>query len=186
MAKLPESRGSMSDTAELVGRAREGDQAAFATLYDRHARLIRAICFDATAHLASAEDLAQDVFLRAYQKLGQLRDDERFMPWLCEIARRAGHDWRRSARRDGKHLTTAQQVDRATPQEAPQIDELRDAIGRLPEEERMALHLFYLEEQSAVVARQVLGLSQSGFYKLLDRARNRVGSIMRRNEGAIR
>jgi RNA polymerase sigma-70 factor (ECF subfamily) len=176
----------MSDTAELVARARGGDQAAFAALYDRHARLIRAICYDATAHLASAEDLAQDVFLRAYQKLDQLRDGERFVPWLCEIARRAGHDWRRRTRRDGKRLATVHEVGHATPEEAPQVGELRDAIRQLPEDERMALHLFYLEEQPAVIAQLALGLSQSGFYKVLDRARNRVGSLMRRNEEAIR
>lgn len=176
----------MSDTAELVARAREGDHTAFATLYDRHARLIRAICYDATAHLASAEDLAQDVFLRAYQRIHQLRDGEKFVPWLCEITRRAGHDWRRRTRRDGMHLARVHETDRATPEEAPQIGELRDAIRELPEDERMALHLFYLEEQSAALARQVLGLSQSGFYKLLDRARDRAGSIMRRNEEAIR
>ena len=50
----------------------------------------------------------------------------------------------------------------------------------------MAFHLFYLDEQPVAVARQVLGLSQSGFYKLLDRAREHVGAIMRRNEEAIR
>jgi RNA polymerase sigma-70 factor, ECF subfamily len=176
----------MSDTAELVAQARDGDQTAFATLYDRHARLVRAICYDATAHLASAEDLAQDVFLRAHQKLYQLRDREKFLPWLCEIARRAGRDWRRRARRDGKRLETVPESDLATPQESQQVSELRDAIRQLPEDERTALHLFYLEEQPAVVARQILGLSQSGFYKLLDRARNHVGSIMRRNEEAIR
>ena len=176
----------MGDTAELVAQARNGDHTAFAELYDRHARLIRAICYDATAHLASAEDLAQDVFLRAHQKLNQLRDGEKFAPWLCEIARRAGRDWQRRTRRGGKHLTTAQEVDRATPEEAPQIGGLRDAIRQLPEDERMALHLFYLDEQPAEVARQILGLSQSGFYKLLERARSRVSFIMRRNEEAIR
>jgi RNA polymerase sigma-70 factor (ECF subfamily) len=176
----------MADTAELVTRAGSGDHAAFAELYDRHARLIRAICYDATAHLASAEDLAQDVFLRAHQKLNQLRDRERFVPWLCEIARRAGRDWRRRARRDGKRLETLPETDRSTPQEPQQVSELRDAIRQLPEDERAALHLFYLEEQPAALAREVLGLSQSGFYKLLDRARNHVGSIMRRSEEVIR
>ncbi len=38
----------------------------------------------------------------------------------------------------------------------------------------MALHLFYLEEEPAAVARQIPGLSQSGFYKVLDRARRLV------------
>jgi RNA polymerase sigma-70 factor (ECF subfamily) len=176
----------MTDTAELVARARAGDQAAFAAVYDRHARLIRAICFDATAHLSSAEDLSQEVFLRAHQKLHQLRDGSRFVPWICEIARRAGSDWSRRSRRNGALPDVEQTVEPAAPQEEPQLAELRHAIRQLPEDERMALHLFYLDEQPVAVARQMLGLSQSGFYKLLDRAREHVGSIMRRNEEAIR
>jgi RNA polymerase sigma-70 factor (ECF subfamily) len=169
----------MGDTAELVERAQNGDNGAFAVLYDRHARLIRAICYDATAHLSSAEDLSQDVFLKAYQKLPQLRDGDRFLPWLCEIARRAGRDWQRRSRRNGPLASGV--VDVAAPHEESCLADLREAIRQLPDKERMALHLFYLDEQPVVVARQVLGLSQSGFYKLLDRARERVGLILRRS-----
>jgi RNA polymerase sigma-70 factor, ECF subfamily len=176
----------MADSVELVARARSGDHAAFAALYDRHARLVRAICFDATAHLGSAEDLSQEVFLRAYQRLHQLRDGARFVPWICEIARRAGRDWARRSRRAGALSNGTPPTDVAVPQEEPQLAELRNAIRQLPDDERMALHLFYLDEQPVTVARQVLGLSQSGFYKLLERARERVGAIMRRNEEAIR
>src|SRR4051812_38356420 len=161
----------MADTTELVARAKRGDHAAFAALYDRHARLVKAICFDSTAHLASAEDLAQEVFLRAYQKLHQLRDEARFVAWLCEIARRAGRDWAKKSRRDAGISNVAQPIDVAVPQEDPQLAELRHAIRQLPDDERMALHLFYLDEQPVTIGRQILGLSQSGFYKLLDRAR---------------
>jgi len=174
----------MGDTAELVERVRNGDHEAFAVLYDRHARLIRAICYDATAHLSSAEDLTQEVFLKAYQKLEQLRDGDRFLPWLCEIARRTGRDWQRRSRRNGPQPSGV--VDIAAPHEEPYLSELRGAIRELPYKERMALHLFYLDEQPVVIARQVLGLSQSGFYKLLDRARERVGSILRRSRESDR
>jgi RNA polymerase sigma-70 factor (ECF subfamily) len=176
----------MSDTAELVVRARDGDQVAFGALYDRHARLVRAICYDATAHMASAEDLTQEVFLKAYQRLSQLREADRFLPWLCEIARRAGNDWRRRPRREVGFPDEWSGDEPAAQREDPQIAELRDAIRQLPEDERMALHLFYLEEQPVVVARELLGLSQSGFYKVLERARNHAGSILRRNQESIR
>lgn len=77
----------MANSTELVTQAQGGDHEAFAALYDRHARLVRAICFDSTGHLASAEDLSQEVFLRVHQKLHQLRDGDSFVPWICEIAR---------------------------------------------------------------------------------------------------
>jgi RNA polymerase sigma-70 factor (ECF subfamily) len=173
----------MDDTAELVERARSGDHEAFAVLYDRHAPLIRAICFAATAHLPAAEDLSQDVFLKAYQRLHQLRDGERFLPWLCKIARHAGRDWQRRLRTiDPLPSGIVNVVEQP---EERQVTELLEAIRQLPEIERWALHLFYLHEQPADVARQMMGLSQSGFYKLLDRARNHAAQIYRRIRGDI-
>ncbi len=173
--------------ADLVADARNGDAAAFGALYDRHARLVRAVCFDATGELASAEDLAQDVFLKAHARLCQLRDAERFVAWLCEIARSAGRDWQRRARRES--ALVSEMVEAMRPAQAgndAQLAELREVVRTLPDDERMALHLFYLEEQPAAAARLVLGLSQSGFYKLLDRAREHAGAIMRRKEEAVR
>jgi RNA polymerase sigma-70 factor, ECF subfamily len=175
----------MSDTADLVERVRGGDREAFGLLYDQHARLVRAICYDATAHLPSAEDLTHDAFVKAYEKLHQLRDGAMFLPWLCEIARRLGRDWRRASQRAGP-WAAAVDVACARSAEESRVAELRDAIRQLPDDERLALHLFYLEEQPAAAARQTLGLSQSGFYKLLDRAREHAGQIMRRNHEAMR
>ena len=171
-----------SESAELVESARGGSRDAFAVLYDRHARLVRAICFDFTGQLSTAEDLSQDVFLKAYERLGQLREPERFVPWLCEIARRTGHDWHRRNQREPDMASSdvsAELIDREADEDS-HIAELREAVRQLPEQERMAIHLFYLEEQPAEMARQVLGISQSGFYKLLERAREHAGAIMRR------
>ncbi|MCK4343123.1 MAG: sigma-70 family RNA polymerase sigma factor, partial [Phycisphaerae bacterium] len=76
--------------ATLVQGVLSGDRDAFAELYDRWAGLIRATCFDTTRDLDTAEDLAQEVFLRALQKLGNLRDPRRFVAWLMGIARLDG------------------------------------------------------------------------------------------------
>lgn len=69
----------------LVQGALNGDRAAFAELYDRRARLIRAICFDSTHDLDTAAGLTQEVFPRALQKLRKLRNPQRFAPWLGGI-----------------------------------------------------------------------------------------------------
>ena len=66
-----------SDGTLILG-VRNGDRSAFAELYDRRARLIRALCYDATRDLHVAADLTQEVFLRAYQNLGKLHDPDRF------------------------------------------------------------------------------------------------------------
>ena len=84
-----------------------GDRAAFAELYDRRGRLIRAICFESTHDLQAAAELTQEVFLRAMEKLQRLRDPQRFAPWLVGIARRVCREWRRGRLRDRCRLVPA-------------------------------------------------------------------------------
>ena len=172
----------MDELTRLVELARDGDREAFAALYDRYARLVRAIAFDVSGELTAAEDIAQDAFLKAFSRLRQLRTPARFVPWLTSIARLAALDWRRTKRRDRHEFgETTCEAPIAT-DDSSELEELRQAIRRLPWKERMALHIFYLDEQPAETARAALGLSNSGFYKLLDRARQRTATIMRRNQ----
>src|SRR4051812_48678109 len=84
--------------ADLVRRTLSGDRDAFARLYDRYARLVRAVAGDAGP--AYAEDLTQEVFLRAYRTLGALRSADRFAPWVVGITRRVVRESRRRPPRD--------------------------------------------------------------------------------------
>jgi RNA polymerase sigma-70 factor (ECF subfamily) len=173
------SRQCMEDVRELVIRAKTGDRQAFADLYDQFAPLVRSVGFDATGCVQASEDVCQEVFLHAYRKLGQLRDAARFAGWLMTIARRSCADWRHM-RRSRPKLGLEGVEPAANPPEP--IDEesqrLLDAIRQLPAKERTALHLFYLAEQPAQAAREAMGLSNSGFYKVLDRAKKRLASIL--------
>jgi len=169
----------------LVLGALQGDRSAFAELYDRRARMIRAICYDATGDLHSAADLTQEVFLRAYRKLGELHDPQRFAAWLVGMARRVCREWRRGRFQDRRLLESLS--DRAaaeTRDEQPdrQIAALREAVASLPEKERLALHAFYLQEMDAEQARMVLGLSRSGLYRLLSCARTRLAGVLSKQE----
>ncbi|HOB75147.1 MAG TPA: sigma factor [Phycisphaerae bacterium] len=76
-----------SGDAQLVRSVLGGDRAAYARLYDRYARWVRAICYDRTRSISDAQDLTQEVFLRACVRLGELREPERFAAWLYSIAR---------------------------------------------------------------------------------------------------
>ena len=164
--------------ASLVGAVLSGQDSAFADLYDRYARLVRAICHDATGNLTDAKDLCQEVFLRAYRKLADLREPEKFPAWLVSIARRVCQEWRRRRARD-RHEYVGRDVESWSTGAAPDYDDedlsrLRDAITDLPDTERLAVHLYYLQEHAAEHARMVLDLSRSGFYRVLDRARRRL------------
>ena len=168
-----------SDKA-LVLAVFAGDKAAYGKLYDRYAPLVRAVCYDMTGNLADAQDLAQDVFMRAYEKLEHLREPGLFGRWVVGIARLRCREWRRlKLRSQNKNvgLKDAKAVV-PNPPDNSRIERLREMITTLPEKERLALHTFYLQGSSAEAARRIMGLSRSGFYRLLGRARKHMEKLM--------
>ncbi|MHC4443016.1 MAG: RNA polymerase sigma factor [Planctomycetota bacterium] len=170
--------------ANLVEAVLSGDRSAYADLYDRYARLIRAVCYDATRDLNHSQDLSQEVFLRAYRKLGDLRDADKFAGWLVGIARTVGREWQRRRLRDRHQYVGAspEAMDCAgTSRDEERIVNLREALQSLPERERLALHVFYLQGESAEAVQRVLELSRSGTYRLLERARQRLKKLLREN-----
>ncbi len=176
-----------TDDAALVRASLAGDKNAYGVLYDRYAPLVRAVCYDHVRNVPDAQDLAQDVFLRAYTHLRQLRRPERFGPWIVGMARWRCREWRRQfARRRNKYaqLGSANGVD--TTPSSSEHEELRRAIAQLPEKERLALHTFYTLGQSVDDASKIVGMSRSGLYRALDRARKRLGKLLLREPENVR
>jgi RNA polymerase sigma-70 factor (ECF subfamily) len=62
-----------------------------------------------------------------------------------------------------------------------QLDLLSEALEQLPDDERLAVHLYYLDADPVTAASACLGVSRSGFYKLLARARERLADLMSRS-----
>lgn len=171
---------AMPSDKMLVRAALTGRKTAYGELYDRYAPLVRAVCYDTTGNLADAQDLAQDVFVRAYESLDHLRNPDCFGKWLVGIARLRCREWRR--RRSREHNGQAELSKDAAAGSEPLDDHhperLRRMIGRLDERERLALHAFYLQGESADRARRLVGLSRSGFYRMLDRARKQLEKLL--------
>ncbi len=177
----------------LVLGVLNGDRSAFAELYDRRARLIRAVCYDACRDLHTAADLTQESFLRAFRNLGKLKDPDRFAAWLTGITRQVCREWRRRHLRDERRAATlAARQDRWTTRQEPpdpRLVALREIIAvpnergnsagdTLSSRERVALHAFYLQGCNVEEARVVLGLSRSGFYRVLSSAVKRLRRLM--------
>ena len=169
------------EDAELLTRVCKGDRAAFVTLYDRYAPLVRAIGYETTGRLSEAQDLTQEVFLRAWQTCGNLRHPEKFSAWLIGISRHVCLEWQRKQARDRIEFNNPQPIQAETagnPGNPEEFNEIHHALQQLPESERLAVHLFYLEEQSAEYVRSLLHISRSGFYKLLARARHQLKKVL--------
>src|SRR5438093_10191691 len=97
---------------ELVARCRAGDQQAWAELVERFSRYVYAISVQAfRLPEADAEDVFQEVFARAYEHLGSLRDDAAVRPWLAQLTRRLCIDRLRASARE--RPTGEEQIDLA-------------------------------------------------------------------------
>jgi RNA polymerase sigma factor (sigma-70 family) len=87
--------------AQLVSRCREGDPAAWNEFVERFSRYVYAICgrgFRLAQH--DAEDVFQEVFARAFERLAELRSDDAVRPWLAQLTRRLCIDKLRLLARD--------------------------------------------------------------------------------------
>jgi RNA polymerase sigma-70 factor, ECF subfamily len=136
-AAAPES-APIPDDAELARAARDGSRVAFSELYARYARVVHGILLARVAY-GDAEDLVQDVFVIAFQKIASLREPKALGGWLAAIARRCATDHHRATFRENAAKREAAHGRPAEP-EANAFHVLQ-AIQTLPEAYREALIL---------------------------------------------
>lgn len=177
----------MSSDANDLAEAKAGRPDAFGRLYDRHAPIVFALCRRQFA--ADPDDAAQETFIRAFRNLNHLDDPNRFRPWLYRIAANVCSEKRRAAGRrtrlEGQAMLngTIQQAQHDSDAarsivHEEQLDRLTAAMETLSEQERLALHLYYLDQDPVKAAMPAIGVSRSGYYKLLDRARAKLSALM--------
>lgn len=174
--------------AELVRRAQRGDAEAFALLIRRYERTALAVAYSLLSDPHGAGDVVQDSFVRAWQRLRDLREPEKFGVWLCGIIRNRAIDFRRRGPRETAALAAdaAFRDARAEDPSAPlRREELRGtldtALAALDEVSRLAVVLRYYEDLSSKQIGQILDLSPAAVDMRLMRARQelkqRLGSV---------
>lgn len=138
-----------SSDGELVALCRAGDEQAWAALVERYSRYVYAIAVQGF-HLPEpeAEDVFQDAFARAFERLVSLRDDEAFRPWLAQMTRRLCIDACRRRRDEGADS----EIEAEDPSnELARLDEalaVRDALSRLSGDCREILDRFFSRDES--------------------------------------
>jgi RNA polymerase sigma-70 factor (ECF subfamily) len=142
---------------ELVQAAAGGDDAAFSELMRRHRQWVCALMRAFVHDPEQAEDLAQEAFCRVYRHAGDYTAQGSFMPWLKRIAVNLAKDELRKQRKASLvSLTEIEETlvtdKRSDPMAAlasgAMRDELRAAIQRLPDEQRLALVMHYFGDMS--------------------------------------
>ena len=168
---------SPASEAALVARARTGDHHAFEILIrrykDRVLNLARRIVGDADA----AQDVAQETFIKAYQKLRRFRGKSRFATWLYRIAVNEARAYLRAQRRRRARWDKQKALEVSKPahvEPSERAGRLVELLDELPEKQRIALALFYLQELSVSEIAQLVGAPDGTVKAWLSRGRERL------------
>jgi RNA polymerase sigma-70 factor, ECF subfamily len=76
---------ALASDADLVARAQQGEEAAFASLFEAHKRSVYTLCLRMTHSPAEAEDLTQETFLQVFRKIVTFRGESKFSTWLHRL-----------------------------------------------------------------------------------------------------
>jgi RNA polymerase sigma-70 factor (ECF subfamily) len=152
------------DDDALVARASGGnDNAAFAELVRRHQGKVRGLLLRLTGNSTLADDLAQEVFLRAYRGLVGFEGRSRFSTWLYRIAYNVFLNHRTRTREltrlpDDYESRAAAPEGELSPARYDMRRDLADAVTRLPERYRAVVTLYYLQDVSYPEIAEILDL----------------------------
>ena len=180
MASWEANTADHDEETVLVKRAREGDSVAFEVLYRKHRNRIYGLVWRLCGgDHGVAEDLLQESFIRAWQKLDSFRGESKFGTWLHKLSANVALSDRRSRIR---HLDRETALEGAAERGA--IGEkdvyaglrmdLEQAITRLPERARTVLVLYDIEGYTHAEVGAIAGMAEGSSKAQLHRARNLV------------
>jgi len=169
---------------------KKGDTTAFATLVDKHKDMVFTICVKIVRKAEDAEELAQDVFLKVYEKLNTFRGDARFSTWLYRIAYNAAISKTRKRRLEVEAIDdftinnysiddVREELQAADKEEQQAL--LNKAMESLSEDDYLIIKLFYLSELPVKDISEITGLSQANVKVKLHRIRKKMYCNMKEN-----
>lgn len=170
------ARADLARDERLLAAVADGDRVAFESLVRLHLDAIHAHLFRLTSSRTDAEDLAQETFLRVWQKAGNYQPGRvKVTTWLHTIAHRLAIDGFRKKR----ELPAAEDLEMVDPGADParlqaaaeQQRQLNQALGELPERQRAAILLCQVQGFSNAQAAEILGVKVRALESLLARAR---------------
>ena len=177
---------SQASDADIVARVVSGDREAFGTLVDRHQDRMIAYVRHMGFGPEEALDIVQDGFVRAFRHLRRCGDPERFGGWLFRIV---SNLCRTAATRTARTKTDPLEdhagglrSERPDPQEHTEEvwarEQVREALKTVPDDQREALVLMYLEGYSVAEIEELTGASSSAVKMRLKRGRDALERVL--------
>ena len=176
-----------NEDAQLVNQFLAGDEGAFTRLVKKYQKSVHALVWRKVGDFHISEEITQDTFLKAYQKLATLKNPKQFAGWLYVIADRLCIAWHRKQKPPMESLetTSGDEVEASSyrhyedeQREEASIEHrqgyIRSLLEKLPESERTVVTLHYLGEMTVKEISKFLGVSANTIKSRLQRARIRL------------
>lgn len=187
-SEIPTRPSPPLPTASLAGEpdialAAAGDRSAFERLYRLHSNRVFSLCVRMVTDRSEAEELTQDIFVRAWEKLSLYRGESAFSTWLHRLAVNLILNHRKGrARRWGREVGDQEQMDaRAGHSVYPGVRmDLEMAIGTLPPGARQVFVLHDVEGYKHEEIADLLGVTAGGCKAQLHRARRLLREALNR------
>ena len=177
---------------QLIHKILTGDDNAFNALVEKHQKNVHALVWRKVGDFHYAEEITQDTFLKAYYKLGTLKDPRSFSGWVYKIATRQCVLFQRKKRIQTQPLenTNIKRIEgmtysqyiaekHAKVETEVKRDIIRRLLSRLPEREHSVVRLYYFQEMTCQEISQFLGVSENTIKSHLYRARQRLKQFVR-------
>jgi RNA polymerase sigma factor (sigma-70 family) len=173
----------------IINKCLNGDKAAFGLLVDKYKEGVYALAYSKLGNFHDAEDVAQEVFVKAYRKLHTLKQYDSFHAWLYATTSNLCKDWirARARRPDGEYIEdedpeTLEVLSiedyREKAAQRSLHDSLEEALESLPEMHRQVLTLYYLAGMSGKEIARFLGIAPMTAWRRLSRARSQLRKEM--------
>lgn len=174
---------SFQEDQFYIEQIKKGNHAAFASIVEKHKDMVFTICVKIVRKPEDAEELAQDVFMKVFEKIGSFRGDARFSTWLYRIAYNAAISKTRKRRLEVEAINdftinnysiddVKEDLDILGKEEQHAL--LKTAMDQLSEDDYLIIKLFYLKELPVMDISQITGLSEANVKVKLHRIRKKM------------
>lgn len=153
-------------------------QIRFRHAFDTYSRLVYSVAYSYMKNKAEADDIMQEVFLKLFEKMDSFENEEMYKPWLITVTANTCRNNLRSGW-FSRTFTTDSFDDQSYEQDFGEESDLFQAVMKLPEKERIPIHLFYYEDCSTADISKMLKVNESTVRVRLMRAREKLKKYLK-------
>jgi RNA polymerase sigma-70 factor (ECF subfamily) len=179
---------AINDDDYYIKKTLEGDSNSFSVLVERYQNMVFALALKMLKHREESEEVSQDTFIKVYKSLSKFNGESKFSTWIYRIAYNSCLD---RIKKNSKYNNNVE-INEITSNEISHTESIFDSLenkersiivkqcmDKLPEDERIIIHLFYFEELSLKEIVGIVSMTEGNVKVKLFRARKKLFSIFK-------